>query len=52
MVKAIWSLKGDYGKKVPEANLVNCIGIFIVLFIMGVNFLITKFSKEDVKQKN
>merc|ERR1711973_811410 len=50
--KAIWSLKGDYGKKVPEANLVNCIGIFIVLFIMGVNFLITKFSKEDVKQKN
>merc|ERR1712198_596967 len=50
--KAIWSLKGDYGKKVPEAVLVNCIGIFIVLFIMGVNFLITKFSKEDVKQKN
>jgi len=50
--KAIWTLGADYGKKVPEANLVNCIGIFIVLFIMGVNFLITKFSKEDVKQKN
>jgi len=50
--KAIWSIGANYGKKVSEAVLVNCIGIFIVLFIMGVNFLISKFSKEDVKQKN
>jgi len=52
--KAIWSIKNPkkYGEKPPEAVLVNSIGVFIVLFIMGVNFLITKFNKEDIKQKN
>ena len=42
--KAIWSNKG-YAAKNDEAVLVNCIGILIILFIMGVTFLLSKFSK-------
>merc|ERR1719429_405141 len=43
--KAIWSNSG-YGAKNGEAVMVNCIGILIILFIMGVTFLLSKFSKE------
>ena len=46
--KAIWSNK-EYGNKNAEAVLVNTIGILIILFISGVTFLVTKFSKEDPK---
>ena len=44
--KAIWSNK-EYGNKNGEAVLVNIIGILIILFISGVTFLVSKFSKED-----
>ena len=46
--KAIWSNK-EYGKKNAEGVLVNIIGILIILFISGVIFLVTRFSKEDPK---
>ena len=46
--KAIWSNK-EYGKKKAEGILVNTIGILIILFISGVTFLVSKFSKEDHK---
>ena len=46
--KAIWS-NNEYSKKNPEAILVNSIGILIILFISGVTFLVSKFSKEDPK---
>ena len=46
--KAIWSNK-EYGNKNAEAILVNTIGILIILFISGVTFLVSKFSKEDPK---
>jgi len=45
--KAIWSNSG-YGAKNPEAIIVNCCGLLIIFFIMGVTFLLSKFSK-DVK---
>ena len=32
-----------------EGILVNTIGILIILFISGVTFLVSKFSKEDPK---
>lgn len=44
--KAIWSNK-EYALKNAEASLVNWTGILLVLFVMGVNFLVTKFSKEQ-----
>jgi len=46
--KAIWSNK-EYGNKNAEGVLVNIIGILIILFISGVIFLVTRFSKEDPK---
>ena len=46
--KAIWSNK-KYGEKNAEGVLVNIIGILIILFISGVTFLVTRFSKEDPK---
>jgi len=46
--KAIWSNKG-YGAKNSEAVLVNCLGVLIILFITGVTFLLSKFSKDEEK---
>ena len=46
--KAIWSNQG-YSAKNGEAVLVNMIGLLIVLFIMGVTFLLSKFSKDTNK---
>merc|ERR1711872_100902 len=43
--KAIWSNK-KYGEKGSEAMLVNFTGIFLILFTMGVTFLLSKFSKD------
>ena len=46
--KQIWSNKG-YKDKNSEAVLVNCIGVLIILFIIGVTFLLTRFSKDKKK---
>merc|ERR1712029_289672 len=46
--KAIWSNK-QYDQKNEEGVLVNIIGVLIILFISGVTFLVTRFSKEDPK---
>jgi len=46
--KAIWSNNPGYGQKNPEAIMVNCCGLLIIFFIMGITFLLSKFSK-DVK---
>merc|ERR1711997_714251 len=43
--KAIWSNK-SYSLKNAEALLVNITGILIVLFVMGVTFLLSKFKKD------
>ena len=43
--KQIWSNK-EYSKYNPEAVLVNITGILIVLFVMGVTFILSKFSTE------
>merc|ERR1711997_883375 len=43
--KSIWSNKG-YSSKNPEAVLVNITGVLIVLFVMGVTFILSKFSTE------
>merc|ERR1711879_398667 len=43
--KSIWSNK-EYSKYNPEAVLVNITGILIVLFVMGVTFILSKFSTE------
>merc|ERR1712154_643871 len=43
--KAIWSNKG-YSQKNAEAVLVNVTGLLIVLFVMGVTFLLSKFKKD------
>merc|ERR1711997_96086 len=44
--KAIWSNK-SYSQKNAEAVLVNVTGILIVLFVMGVTFLLSKFKKDQ-----
>merc|ERR1711997_1433170 len=44
--KAIWSNKG-YSQKNAEAVLVNVTGLLIVLFVMGVTFLLSKFKTES-----
>jgi len=48
--KAIWSIKTEgnsvYSLKGPESMLVNFTGVFLVLFVMGVTFLLSKFSTE------
>merc|ERR1712154_1552 len=44
--KAIWSNKA-YGEKGAEAMIVNFTGVFLVLFVMGVTFLLSKFSTES-----
>merc|ERR1711994_1071813 len=43
--KSIWSNKG-YSSKNADALLVNITGILIVLFVMGVTFILSKFSTE------
>merc|ERR1712062_344965 len=43
--KSIWSNK-EYSKYNPEAVLVNITGILIVLFVMGVTSILSKFSTE------
>merc|ERR1712156_502081 len=44
--KAIWSNKG-YSLKNPEAVLVNVTGLLIILFVMGVTFLLSTFKKDE-----
>merc|ERR1711879_892519 len=44
--KAIWSNK-EYSQKNPEAVLVNVTGLLIILFVMGVTFLLSTFKKEE-----
>jgi len=56
--KAIWSIKAPnpetgvpqsvYAQKGPESMLVNFTGVFLILFVMGVTFLLSK-SKENPK---
>merc|ERR1712154_75059 len=48
--KAIWSNK-EYSLKNAEAVLVNVTGLLIVLFVMGVNFLLSTVKK-DLPDKN
>merc|ERR1711997_1139941 len=43
--KSIWSNK-EYSSKNADALLVNITGILIVLFVMGVTFILSKFSTE------
>merc|ERR1711920_950164 len=42
--KAIWS-NPDYKEKNTEAQIVNTTGLFLILFSMGVTFLLSKFTK-------
>jgi len=45
--KAIWSIGTPvYAQKGPESMLVNFIGVFLILFVMGITFLLSKFSNE------
>jgi len=46
--KALWSITTPvYAQKGAESMLVNFIGVFLVLFVMGVTFLLSKFSTEN-----
>merc|ERR1711997_652869 len=45
--KALWSNKDGYPRYNPEAVLVNVTGLLIVLFVMGVTFLLSTFKKEE-----
>merc|ERR1712117_149479 len=48
--KAIWSITTTvYATKNAESQLVNWIGICLVLFVMGVTFLLSKFKTENPK---
>jgi len=48
--KAIWSITTPvYASKNAESQLVNWIGICLVLFVMGVTFLLSKFKTENPK---
>merc|ERR1712193_223475 len=49
--KAIWSNK-SYSLKNAEAVLVNITGILIVLFVMGVNFLLSTVKKDLPDKKD
>merc|ERR1711997_535993 len=44
--KAIWSNRDGYPLKNPEGVLVNVTGLLIVLFAMGVTFLLSTFKKD------
>merc|ERR1711970_1424147 len=48
--KAIWSNKA-YSQKGAESMVVNFTGVFLVLFVMGVTFLLSKFSTENPDYK-
>jgi len=50
--KSLWGMDGGrgtaaYAEKVPEAVQVNTAGLFLVLYGLGVTFLLSKFSKDD-----
>merc|ERR1711971_764946 len=45
--KMIWSNPAGYVAKSTEAQIVNTTGLFLVLFAMGVTFLLSKFSKDQ-----
>merc|ERR1711997_719457 len=49
--KAIWSNK-EYSLKNAEAVLVNVTGLLIVLFVMGVNFLLSTVKKDLPDKKD
>merc|ERR1712108_116905 len=45
--KMIWSNQAGYVAKDSEAQIVNTTGLFLILFAMGVTFLLSKFSKDQ-----
>merc|ERR1711970_704469 len=45
--KMIWSNQAGYVAKDSEAQIVNTTGLFLILFSMGVTFLLSKFSKDQ-----
>merc|ERR1711990_340614 len=45
--KMIWSNQAGYVAKDTEAQIVNTTGLFLILFAMGVTFLLSKFSKDQ-----
>jgi len=47
--KQIWSNQ-EYSQKNAEANLVNWTGMLLIIFAVGVTFLISKFSKEKTNE--
>jgi len=48
--KALWSITTPvYASKNSESQLVNWIGICLVLFVMGVTFLLSKFKTKNPK---
>merc|ERR1711879_717283 len=49
--KAIWSNKAGYPLKNAEAVLVNVTGLLIVLFVMGVTFLLSTFKKDSPERQ-
>jgi len=44
--KAIWAIK-DYNQKQGEGLVVNFMGMMILLFGMGVLFMLSKFKKDN-----
>merc|ERR1712179_405646 len=44
--KMIWSNPAGYAAKDMEAQIVNTTGLFLILFAIGVTFLLSKFSKD------
>jgi len=48
--KAIWS-NSAYSQKGAESMVVNFTGVLLVLFVMGVTFLLSKFSTENPDYK-
>jgi len=47
--KAIWSIK-TYSQKDNESILVNVLGVSLVVFAMGVTFLLSKFEKGEKRR--
>merc|ERR1712222_230824 len=45
--KMIWSNMAGYVAKDSEAQIVDTTGLFLILFAMGVTFLLSKFSKDQ-----
>jgi len=43
--KAIWAIKDDYKTKTGEGLFVNFMGLMILVFAIGVTFLLSKFEK-------